>query len=322
MDREKIVRHKLRNNLQSLGLLAMLSLLLGYLAWALGGEPMLWGILLGLLILMAANPAASPRLVMALYRARPVRSGEAPGLYGILEMLAQRAGLAHVPQLYYLPSSVVNAFATGQRDDAVILLSDGLLRRLEWRELAAVLAHEVAHIAHGDIRVMTFADLVSRITAALSLAGQLLLLLALPALILGVEGLPWFPILILLSAPTLSALVQLALSRNREYEADRGAVELSGDPAALASALLKLEQAGRPYWEQILMPDRRVPDPSLLRTHPPTAERVRRIFELAPSDAASAASRRRLHLPVSEPLEWVGIVPRRRPRRHPSGLWY
>jgi heat shock protein HtpX len=292
MDRGKLVRHKLRNNLQSLGLLAMLSLLLGYLAWALGGQPMLWGILLGLLILMVANPAASPRLVMALYRARPVRLGEAPGLYGILEVLAQRAGLAHFPHLYYLPSSVVNAFATGQRDDAVILLSDGLLRRLEWRELAAVLAHEVAHIAHGDIRVMTFADLVSRITAALSLAGQLLLLLALPALILGVEGLPWLPILILLSAPTLSALVQLALSRNREYEADRGAVELSGDPAALASALLKLEQAGRPYWEQILMPDRRVPDPSLLRTHPPTAERVRRLFELAPRDAASAASRR------------------------------
>jgi len=104
------------------------------------------------------------------------------------------------------------------------------LSRLNLRELAAVLAHETAHIANGDIRVMTLADLVSRITGLLGLFGQILLILALPALLLGVAGLPWGPILILLAGPMLSALVQLALSRNREYEADRSAVELSGDP--------------------------------------------------------------------------------------------
>jgi heat shock protein HtpX len=296
--------------------------LLGYLAWVIGGEPMLHGTLLALLILAVLNPAASPRLVMSLYCARQVGSREAPGLYRLLDVLSQRAGLERAPQLYYLPSSVVNAFATGHRDDAVILVSDGLLRRLDWRELAAVLAHELAHIAHGDIRVMAFADLVSRITGVLSLLGQILLLLALPALLLGVAGLPWIPILVLLAAPTLSALAQLALSRSREHEADRRAVELSGDPMALASALVKFEQAGRPYWEQLLMPGRRAPEPSLLRTHPPTAERVRRLMDLVPKDATGLPSGSPLHFPVSEPSGWVGVAPRQRPRRHLTGLWY
>ena len=157
MNHGQLARHKLRNNLQSLGLLALLALLLGSPAWAIGGEPLLWGTLLGVLILAAANPAIPPRLLMSLYRARPVRPGEAPGLYRLLDALSQRAGLASVPQLHYLPSATVNAFATGRRDDAAILVSDGLLRRLERRELAAVLAHEVAHIAHDDIRVSSSA---------------------------------------------------------------------------------------------------------------------------------------------------------------------
>ncbi|WP_296703716.1 zinc metalloprotease HtpX [Thiocapsa sp. UBA6158] len=322
MNHGQLVRHKLRNNLQSLGLLALLALLLGSLAWVIGGEPLLWGTLLGVLILAAANPAIPPRLLMSLYRARPVRPGEAPGLYRLLDALSQRAGLARVPQLHYLPSATVNAFATGRRDDAAILVSDGLLRRLDRRELAAVLAHEVAHIAHDDIRVMALADLVSRITAALSLAGQLLLLLVLPALVLGIDGLPWFPILILLAAPTLSALVQLALSRSREYEADRGAVELSGDPVALASALVKLEQTGRASWEQLLLPGRRLPEPSLLRTHPPTAERVERLRDLASSHATGFSSGSPLCLPRSEPSGCAGSLPLQTPRRHWTGLWY
>lgn len=322
MNHGQLVRHKLRNNLQSLGLLALLALLLGSPAWAIGGEPLLWGTLLGVVILAAANPAVPPGLLMALYRARPVQPGEAPGLYRMLEALAHRVGLARVPTLYYLPSATVNAFATGRRDDAAILVSDGLLRRLDRRELAAVLAHEVAHIAHDDIRVMALADLVSRITAALSLTGQIVLLLMLPALVLGMDGLPWFPILILLAAPTLSALVQLALSRSREYEADRGAVELSGDPLALASALVKLEQAGRASWEQLLLPGRRLPEPSLLRTHPPTAERVERLRELASTHAAGFSSGAPLRLPPSEPLGWAGSPPRQPPRQHWTGLWY
>jgi heat shock protein HtpX len=212
--------------------------------------------------------------------------------------------------------------ATGRRDDAAILVSDGLLRRLDWRELAAVLAHEIAHIAHDDIRVMALAELVSRITAALSLAGQLLLLLVLPALVLGMDGLPWFPILILLAAPTLSALVQLAVSRSREYEADRGAVELSGDPVALASALVKLEQTGSASREQLLLPGRRLPEPSLLRTHPPTAERVERLRDLASAHATGFSSGSPLRLPLAETSGWAGSPPRQPPRRHWTGLWY
>jgi heat shock protein HtpX len=169
---------------------------------------------------------------------------------------------------------------------------------------------------------MAFADLVTRITGLLSLVGQFMLVVSLPLWLLTDVNIPWIPILVLMLAPSLSALVQLALSRNREYEADRCAVELSGDPAGLASALEKLEYYQRGAWEQLVMPGRRIPDPSLLRTHPPTEERVRRLMELG--------ARERLSPPV---LDWSASQPRdpfaflarplpRSPRWHLSGLWY
>lgn len=317
MDHARLTLHRLGNRLQTLALLAVLALVLGALAWVIGGASMLWGTLLGLLVVALTDPVGSPRLLMSLYGARPVAPDEAPELAGVLALLTQRAGLTRVPQLYYLASPVVNAFTAGRREAAAILVSDGLLRRLDWPELAAVLAHEVAHIAHDDLRVMTVADLACRLTRVLSLAGQLVLLLSLPALLLGVWALPWVPLLVLLAAPSLSALVQLALSRQREYEADRGAVSLTGDPGALVAALVKLDASGRPVWEQILMPGRRLPDPSLLRTHPPTGERVRRLLALAPAPVAAP-------LPVScaSPVHWVGGAPRQAPHWRLTGLWH
>jgi heat shock protein HtpX len=275
-------------------------------------------------VLYLTNPAASPRLVALLYPGRVLHPSEAPRHYAVLGELARRAGLPRMPRLYYIPSAVMNAFATGGRDDALIAVSDGLLRRLDLRELTGVLAHETGHIANGDLRVMAFADLVSRIAGVFSLAGQILLFLSLPALLLGAVDVPWLAILILLAAPTLSALVQLALSRNREYEADRSAAELTGDPAGLAAALDKLERVQGRFWEQILMPGRRVPAPSLLRTHPETGERIARLMDLVP---------RRLPA-VAGPLGGDGSglfealldgrvrPPTRPPRRHLIGLWY
>jgi heat shock protein HtpX len=322
MHKARLNQHRLRNKVQSIVLLATLALLLGSLAWVIGGAPFAWGTLIGLLIVFIANPVGSPRLLVSMYSARPLHLEEAPRLYRILEELSRRAGLERIPRLYYLPSPVVNAFATGQRDDAAILISDGLLSRLDLRELAAVLAHETAHIANGDIRVMTLADLLSRITGLLGLFGQILLILALPALVFGIEGLPWGPILILLAGPVLSALVQLALSRNREYEADRSAVELSGDPRGLASALVKLERAQGPFWEQLVMPGRRMPDPSLLRSHPPTEERVRRLLELAQPERSGQPLSSRLILQDPDPYGWPEHPVRRRPGWHLTGLWY
>lgn len=216
----------------------------------------------------------------------------------------------------------MNAFATGSAGDSLIAVSDALLRRLSERELAGVLAHEVSHMANGDLAVMAFADLVSRLCSLLSLLGQVLLLLSVPAMLLGLAEPAWLAILVLLAAPTLSALMQLALSRNREHEADRSAAELTGDPAGLASALDKLERWQGGFWEQVIMPGRRVPDPSLLRTHPDTSERIARLRELMPHPTRPLPAR-----PASTPypLDALG-APRaptmRRPRRYLLGLWY
>ncbi|MEA3276481.1 MAG: zinc metalloprotease HtpX [Pseudomonadota bacterium] len=322
MNDERLLAHKLRNDLQTALLVGMLALLCTYLAWFIGGAMLAWGALIAVAVLFLLNPAASPRLVMSLYRGRPVGLDEAPRLYAIVRELSRRAGLERLPILYYMPTRMLNAFTSGGRSDAAIAVSDGLLRRLELRELAGVLAHEISHVANGDTRVMAFADLVSRLTGLLSLLGQVLLLVSLPLWLLGGMDIPWVPIAVLLFAPTLSALTQLALSRSREYEADRSAAELCGDPEGLASALEKLEYFQGSLWEQLVMPGYRIPAPSLLRTHPPTAERVRRLMELK--------TRERLPRPVPglsllgsvAPPEFLGDRQPGGPRWHISGLWY
>ena len=321
MDRQRLLEHKVRNGLQQLGLLGLLALLLGYLAWVVGGEPFLWGTLMGVAMIWMINPVASPRLLVRLYGAIPLSPREMPGLYRLLEALAARAGLEQPPRLYYLPSRMMNAFATGRREDAAIVLSDALLRRLERRELIGVLAHELAHVANGDIQVMTFADTLSRITGLLALVGQVLLILSIPALLLGLATPPLLALLVLLAAPTLSALAQLALSRNREFEADRSAAELSGDPVGLASALDKLERQQGSFWEQMMLPGRHLPDPSLLRTHPPTQERIDRLLELIPDEVSGPA----LAWPLDDPRELLALLARgvnRSPRWHITGLWH
>lgn len=318
MDRQRLHSHKLKNDLHQLGLLTLLALVLGYLAWTLGGASFAWGTLIGVVLLALINPVASPRLVLGMYGARTLSRREAPRLHALLETLAGRAGLERPPRLYYLPTQVMNAFATGRREDAAIVLSDGLLRRLDLGELAGVLAHELSHVANGDIQVMTFADTLSRITGLLGLLGQLLLVLSIPLLILGLQTPPLGALLVLLAGPTLSALAQLALSRNREYEADRSAAELLGHPAGLASALYKLERYQGRFWEQMMLPGWGLPDPSLLRTHPPTQERIARLLELEP-----VGTRPRLSgLAGREPVSGLGTPSIRPPRWHVGGLWY
>lgn len=322
MDEQRSISHKLRNNLQTALLIAALSVLFAYLAWFIGGPVLAWAAFIGVVVLAMNNPIASPRLLMSLYRARPIRQAEAPRLYAIVHELSRRAGLERLPVLFLVPTRLMNAFTTGDRQDAAIAVSDGLLRRMELRELTGVLAHEISHVANGDIRVMAFADLVSRVTGMLSLFGQILLLISLPLWLLSAADIPWLPILLLLFAPTLSALVQLALSRSREYEADRNAAELSGDPEGLASALRKLEYQQAGLWERLFMPTRRIPEPSMLRSHPPTEERVRRLLELRDRESLPRP------LPeLWEPSAWdrFGLLAGRLPlgpRWHISGLWY
>lgn len=230
---------------------------------------------------VAAIGRVSPQMVLTMYKAQPVGRAEFPAGVAIVEELARRAGLPAVPQLHVVPSRMMNAFAVGRRDGSAIAITDALARRLSQRELAGVLAHEISHIAHEDLRVMAFADVVARYTSIMSTIGIFSLLLNLAGLAGGyAEPVPWLGVIVLIVAPTIGGLLQLALSRTREFDADLGAAMLTGDPDGLASALQKLEREQGRMWEQMMLPGNRNPQPSALRSHPPTDQRVARLMRL------------------------------------------
>ncbi|EFL9711226.1 M48 family metalloprotease [Escherichia coli] len=305
-------RHRWLNRLQT----ALLVLtLLGIAAVAgslLLGDGGLWLALAAAGFTLLLEPAAASGLTLRLYGARPLYPDEAPDLWAVLRELAARAGLPAVPVPHYVPSGVVNAFATGSKHHAAIALTDGLLRSLTPRELTGVLGHEIAHIANEDLRVMGLADSISRLTHLLALLGQLAIVLSLPALLLGVAEVNWPALLLLAVAPQLALLAQLGLSRVREFDADRLAAELTGDPHGLASALAKIERVSR-SWRAWLLPGWGNPEPSWLRTHPATAERIERLLELAPPPAMPP-------FPSARFVPEVTVSPRP-PRWRTGGLW-
>ncbi len=319
VDPDVTASHAGRNRLQTALLLGALALVLGILAWLLLGKYGVLGVLVLVAVMYAVAPKVSPKVVLRMYRGVELERRQAPALFDITERLSGRAGLEHTPKLYYLPSDVLNAFTVGRRDDAVIAVSDGLLRRMEIRELAAILAHEVAHVEHGDTRLMGFADMLARVTGSLASLGQLLLWINIPMALLGQAPIPWIYVIVLLLTPGLSTLTQLALSRTREFEADRRGAELMGDPRPLASALKKLEKAHSGWLRHAAGPGAKLPEPSLLRTHPTTVERVARLLDLAgtlerapvwPSEAAQASA---IAPVVQQPS---------RPRWHRTVAWY
>ncbi len=277
-------RHRVRNVAQAVLLLGgMVGVLVG-LAWLLFGPSGLLPAFILAAVLLALRPRLTPRRILGMYRARPIPPAAAPELHRYVQVLADRARLPTVPTLYYVPSRQANAFAVGRPDDAALAVTDGLLRRLPSRELAGVLAHEVSHIRADDLWIMSLSDTFGRLTHALSYAGLFTLLISAPLTAARGTLLPLLLALVLAAVPTVVTLLQLALSRSREYDADIAAATLTGDPGGLASALRHLERQEGRIWERVLVPHRRAPDPLLLRTHPATEERVRRLLELVPSD--------------------------------------
>lgn len=273
-------RHAWTNRLQTLLLILTLLGLSALAGGLLLGREGLWIALGAAVLALLLEPGAASWLTLRLYRARPLPPAAAPDLWRVLELLAQRAGLPATPVPHDVPSPLVNAFAVGSRRRSAIALTDGLLRTLSGRELTGVLAHEVAHIAHGDLRVMGLADYVSRLTSLFALAGQFLLLLALPWMWLMAVEINWWGLILLALAPHAALLAQLGLSRVREFDADRAAAVLTGDPQGLASALARIEGVSR-SWRGLLLPGWGNPEPSWLRTHPATETRIRRLLALA-----------------------------------------
>ena len=307
--------HRLRNLAQAALLLAGMAAL----AWAVtailfGPAAGLWG-LAGVAGALLLAPSVPTRLILSAYGARPIHPRAFPWGAEMVADLARRAELPRAPVLWHVPSALPVAFATGTPEDSAIALSDGMLRAMDGRELAGVLAHEVAHVAHRDLWLMTFADMTARLVALASLAGQVLLLLNLPLILLGEVHVPWLALLLLVFAPTLASLLQRALSRAREFDADLGGARLTGDPAGLARALAKLERRVGRAWEEVLLLGRRIPEPSLLRTHPPTEERVRRLMALAPPERSAPRPRVAYAVPAVAPA----FGP---PRWRRAGLWW
>ena len=269
-------------------LMAAIVALFGAIGAMVGGQT---GMLLALLFGGAMNVFAywySDKMVLKMYQAREVDEASAPQFYGMVRELAQRAELP-MPKVYLIDEAQPNAFATGRNpDNAAVAATTGILQLLSAREIRGVMAHELAHVRHRDI-------LISTISA--TMAGAISALANFAMFFGGrdSEGRsnPVAGILMALLAPLAASLIQMAISRAREFEADRGGAEISGDANALADALTKIDAYARaihlapadahPETAQMMIinPLSGGGIKGLFSTHPATEERVARLRALA-----------------------------------------
>ncbi len=266
-------------------LMAGIVALFGLIGGAIGGQQ---GMLLALVLGGGMNLWAywfSDKMVLKMYRARQVDAATSPRFYNMVEELAQRAGLP-MPRVYIIDEEQPNAFATGRNPEhAAVAATSGILRLLSERELRGVMAHELAHVKHRDILISTITATIAGAIATLARFGM----------IFGGgrdsdnRAHPAAQILVMLLAPLAAMLIQMAVSRTREFGADRGGAEISGDPGALADALLKIESyaKGIPFQaaeEHPATAQMMIVNPllggslrNLFSTHPATQERVARL---------------------------------------------
>jgi heat shock protein HtpX len=280
-------------------LLAALTVLLVLIGGALGGQQ---GMILAFVMAMVMNFGSywfSDRIVLAMYRAQPVDEAQAPGLYRIVRTLATRAGIP-MPRIYLLPDEAPNAFATGRNPQhAAVAVTDGIMRIMSEEELEGVLAHELSHVQNRDTLIMAIAaTLAGAITYVAHMAQW--------AMIFGggrrdsdehesggggVLG----GLLMIVVAPIAATLIQFAVSRSREYQADASGAQMAGQPWGLAKALEKLEMASKIAPMQDATPATAhlfIVNPltgggwtTLFSTHPPIAERVARLRAMSRTQA-------------------------------------
>jgi heat shock protein HtpX len=288
------------NRIKSVMLLATLTALILWVGQALGGQS---GLMLGLIFAAVMNFGAywwSDQIVLRMYGAQEVSPAQAPELWSIVRELAQRANLP-MPRLYIIPEQAPNAFATGRNpENAAVAVTVGLLDMLDRQELAGVLAHELSHVKHRDTLIMTIAG---------SLAGAMSMIanMAMFSAMFGGgfsddedDGAnPIGGLLGVLIAPIAASLIQMAISRSREFMADEEGAHLSRQPLALARALSKLEawkqrlpmHAGSPATAHLFIvnPFTGGGLSNLFSTHPSTQERIERLQAMASANRAFAA---------------------------------
>jgi heat shock protein HtpX len=320
LDPARLRAHSLRNHVHAFLLVGALTVIVATSSWLFWGPIGLVFAAIGVGLVLLVGPKLAPETVMRLYQGQLVPAEAAPQLFDVIAQLARRAELKTMPAIYVIPSATMNAFAVGSSERSAIAMTEGIVRGLSMRELAGVLGHEISHVKNGDLWIMGLADGLQRITRALSYAVILILLMNLPGLISGTTEIPWSAVLMLIFAPTIAGILQLALSRSREYEADLDGVTLTGDPEGLASALKKLDEYHGSMMEDVLHPSRRIPHPSVLRSHPSAADRIARL------EAIAAGPRWKPALKIKEaPMltTLAGLGPGQlRPRYRWTGVWY
>ena len=276
------------NYIKTAMLMVILTLLLVFAGGALGGRSGMTFALIMAFFMNFITYFFSDKIVLKMYKAREVSEAEAPVLHRIVRRLSQKAGMP-MPKVYIIPDMSPNAFATGRNPNhAAVAATEGIMQLLTEDELAGVMAHELAHVRHRDILIGTIAATVA---GAISYLAQM----AQWAMIFGGrhdddEGSnPIAAIVMMIVLPIAAMLIQMAISRSREYAADEGGARLQGNPLALANALRKLHKGAQ------MIPMHATPATShmmivnpfsggammkLFSTHPPVEERIARLESL------------------------------------------
>jgi heat shock protein HtpX len=278
------------NNIKTLFLLVTLTLILIWAGAAMGGKQ---GMTIALIFALGMNFFAywfSDKIVLKMYRAKEVTESEAPDLYKIVRRLAQK-GEIPMPKVYIMDQEQPNAFATGRNPNhAAVAVTTGIMRILSQEELQGVIGHELAHVKHRDILISTIA---ATIAGAISFLAQM----AQWAMIFGGHrgdddegGSPIAALIMMIVGPIAALIVQMAISRSREYAADEGGARLAGNPRYLSGALRKL------HWASQKIPMDANPATShmfivnplsgggiakLFSTHPPIEERISRLESMS-----------------------------------------
>ena len=275
-------------------LLALLSAIIIMLGGLMGGRT---GVIFAFGLALIMNVGSywySDKIVLSMYRARELAPEEAPYLHKIVEELSRNAGIPK-PRICVVPEEAPNAFATGRNpENAVVAVTDGIMRLLSPEELRGVLAHEIGHIVNRDILIQTIAGVMGSAIVTLANIIQFTAIFGGNRDEEGGGTNPIAAIALALLAPMAAGLIQMAISRSREYLADDTGAALCGQPLALAGALNKLGMAsgqipmqeGNPSTEQMFIVTPMYAHggmASLFSTHPPLEERIRRLREMAAS---------------------------------------